>query len=81
MKDSRLLQFVQRCANTTTPDLHSFTIEIENGKAFVECLYGDIIVDVVSFGSPEGHQQFRGDVNGATAYLIGRGARFETIEQ
>lgn len=81
MKDSRLLAFVERCAGTRVPDLHSFTIEIDNGKAFVECLYGDIIVDVICFGPPEIHQQFRGDVNGATAYLIGRCARFETIEQ
>ncbi len=79
----KLLKFINRCLRTQKPDLHSFVIEIECGKAFVSCLCGEVAITsfVYDVDGHEIREQFNGSASEAADYLIRNGAKWETIEQ
>ena len=85
MNDERLFKFVLMCCKKKDiPDLHSFVIEIDDGKAFVECEGGTADVYIDGFCYKDGKEkriQFRGTAVAATSFLEIRNAKIETIEQ
>lgn len=81
--DEKLFQFILKCQrNRNKPDLHSFIIDIDNGRAFVECYDYGVHIDefIYRAAGKENRTQWQGTVTAATNRLEKLGAKYETIE-
>ena len=82
-QDEKLFKFILSCArNHNKPDLHSFTIELKSGKAFVKCDCYGVHITEFSFdeNSNEKITQWEGTAIAATNRLEMLGAKYETMD-
>lgn len=79
----KIFKFILKCLRTSKPDLHSFVVSIDDGKAFVNCEYGEVWVNAITY-DPDGNEtrkHFAGTAVAAANYLIARNADYYSIEQ
>lgn len=79
----QLLRFILKCAERRhIPDLHSFVISIDGGKAWVDCEWEGVRIDAITYNDgKEERTWFLGNVFEAKDYLLSRNADVSTIEQ
>ncbi len=74
----RLFKFILKCnRNRNKPDLHSFMIDIDGGRAFVECRGFEVFIETYE---KEKKSLFAGNEIAATNFLLARGADCSSIE-
>ena len=75
--NDRLYKFILKCTkNASKPDLHSFTINVDGGMAFVDCCGEGVRIEVCG-DMPE---SYIGSEFGAACFLEARNAEFDSIE-
>ena len=80
--NERLFKFLQKCQkNHDKPDIHSFYICIENGKAYVECRGYEVYIRHRVYG-PKGESvmEWAGSTIAAANRLEKLGADYATID-
>lgn len=75
---NKLLDFLKRCQrNRNKPDLHSFWIEIDGGKAYVDCDGDGVYIEA---HTSSGVDRWRGAIVEAANRLSDSGAVFGSID-
>lgn len=79
---SEVEKLLRRCNRTNKADLHSFFIEIDSGRAYVDVHYGIVWISLFFYDGSgnETRDHFRGDIAEATVYLEKLNARLDTVE-
>lgn len=82
-EDEKLFKFILQCQrNRNKPDLHSFMIDLDNGRAFVECYECGVHIDEFLYDKKgnEKRSQWRGTAVAAANRLEMLGADYSTID-
>lgn len=78
LKEERLFKFIQKCVrNKDKADLHSFFININNGRAYVDCREDGVYVKTWTDGKTT---EFVGNAISATNRLEALKADYSTID-
>ncbi len=76
--EEKLFKFIQKCIrNKYKPDLHSFFIDIDDGRAYVECREDGVYMRTQK---NEKKTEFLGNAISVTNRLIAFGADYSTID-
>lgn len=78
----KLFRFILKCQkNYNKPDLHSFWININGGRAYVECRGYEVFMEIYIAATPEEKKiQWVGTAVAAANKLDLLGANYRTIE-
>ena len=78
----RLFKIIQRCQkNWRKPDLHSFVVMINGGKAFVECRKNEVYIEARLYAIDHDEvNQWCGTAVAAANRLTLLGADYETVD-
>ena len=76
--DDRLFKLILKCQrNYNKPDIHSFMIDVKNGRAFVECRQYEVFI---KFYSGDSVKEWIGTAIAAANALDIYGADYNTID-
>lgn len=79
---SEVARLLRKCDRTSKVDLHSFWVDVNGGRAYVDVHYGIVWISLFFYDSAgnEIRDHFRGDIDEATAYLESINARLDSVE-
>ena len=77
--DDKLFKFILKCCrNHYKPDVHTFYIDIDNGRAYVECRQHDVYMEFYLYDGSTA--KWCGPAVAAASRLENYGAKYESID-